>query len=252
MLMSENHLVKKSKELDVITFKCKNLYNRANYLIRQDFVQNGKYISKFDMFTLLKDDYDYKEIPSRVARCVLRTLDANWKSFFVSIKDWKINKSKYKGKPNLPKYLPKTGKFNAIFIDTAILKPSKKKLGIGLSSLNLRINTKQNYKSIKEVNVKPLNSGKYKINIIYEINEETLKINNENYCSIDLGLNNLMTLTSNKKELKPVIVNGRPLKSINQFYNKQKAEMQSKLPTGKFNSKKINKLSEKRSITLHL
>ena len=195
MLLVETHIIKQSAELDVLTFKCKNLYNRANYLIRQKFILNGKYISKFDMFTLLKDDDDYKALPTRVGRCVLRTLDANWKSFFKTIKDWKINKSKYKGKPNLPQYLPKTGKFNAIFIDSGILKSSPKKLGIGLSSLNLRINTKINYNEIKEVNILPLKTGKYKINIIYVFKEEKLKENNNIYCSMDLGLNNLMTLT---------------------------------------------------------
>jgi hypothetical protein len=56
--------------------------------IRQEFINNGKYINKLDMFTRLKDDFDYKELPSRVSRCVIRTLDANWKSFFSCIKKW--------------------------------------------------------------------------------------------------------------------------------------------------------------------
>ena len=251
MLLSQIHITNNSKELDGITFKCKNLYNRANYIIRQEFINNGKYISKYDMFNDLKDDSDYKAMPARVSRGVLRTLDANWISFFETIKDWKKNKSKYKGKPNLPKYLPKNGKFNAIFTDLAVLKPSKNKVGIGLSSLDMRIRTDIEYKSIKEVNVKPLKTGKYSINIIHEVKEEERKINNGNYCSIDLGLNNLMTLTSNKSGLKPVVVNGRPLKSINQFYNKQKAKWQSELPNKVYTSKKINKLTEKRGFKVN-
>lgn len=251
MLLTETHIIKGSKELDEITFKCKNLYNRANFLIRQEFIDNGKYISKIDMFNNLKTDPDYMAMPTRVSRCVLRTLDGNWKGFFASIKDWKANKGKYKGKPNLPQYLSKNGKFNAIFIDLGILKPSKKLKGIGLSSLKLRINTKKEYKNIKEVNVKPLKSGKYKINIIYNYEEKEIKKDNGNYCSIDLGLNNLMTLTSNKRGLKPLIVNGRPLKSINQFYNKQKASMQSELPDKLYTSKRINKLTLKRELKIN-
>ena len=245
MILVETHIIKNSKELDDLTFKCKNLYNRANYLIRQEFINNGKYIFKFDMFTLLKADSDYLSIGNaRVARGVLRILDANWKSFFATIKDWKSNKSKYKGKPNLPKYLDKKGKFNAIFIDESFrIKNNKLKL----STLNkININTKIEFKEIIEVNIKPLPTGKYKINISYNKNEEKLKQNNNNYCSIDLGLNNLMTLTSNKPGLKPVLVNGRPLKSINQFYNKQKANYQSELPKKVYKSKKINKLTQKR------
>jgi len=250
MLLTENHIIKSSKELYDITFKCKNLYNKANYLIRQEFINNGKYISKFDMFNDLKKDPDYMAMPARVSRGVLRTLDASWRGFFETIKDWKKNKSKYKGKPNLPNYLPKNGKFNAIFTDLAVLKPNKNKLGIGLSGLKLRINTKIEYKKIKEVNVKPLKSGKYSVNIIYEFKEPSRMVNNNNYCSIDLGLNNLMTLTSNKPGLKPVVVNGRPLKSINQFYNKQKSKYQSELPNGVKNSKKINKLTFKRELKI--
>ncbi len=96
MLLSEIHIINSSKELDDITFKCKNLYNRANYIIRQKFINKGKYISKYDMFNDLKSDPDYKAMPARVSRGVLRTLDANWISFFETIKDWKKNKSKYK------------------------------------------------------------------------------------------------------------------------------------------------------------
>jgi len=251
MYLTETHYFKHSKELDNLTFRCKNLYNAANYVVRNEFINNGKYINKLYMFTLLKDNPDYKALPSRVARGVIRTLDGNWKGFFGAIKDWSKNKSRYKGKPNLPKYLPKLGKFNAIFIDTGVLKPKKGKTDIGLSTLNLRINTKQNYAGIKEVNITPLKSGKYKINIIYEYKEKQKLENNNNYCSIDLGLNNLMTLTSNKRGLKPLLVNGRPLKSINQFYNKQKAKFQSELPKKKFNSKKIDKLTFKREMKIN-
>ena len=247
MYLTETHIIKRSKELYDITFKCKNLYNKANYTIRQEFINNGKYIHKFDLWSMLKDEPEFTCLPTRVSRCVIRTLDANWRGFFNAIKDWKSSHGKYLGKPNLPKYLPKNGKFNAIFIDTGILKPLKKVKGIGLSSLKLRIMTKLKYQDIKEVNVKPLNTGKYKINIVYKYEEKKLKENNGNYCGIDLGLNNLMALTSNKKGLKPLLVNGRPLKSINQFYNKKKAVYQSELPKGIHTSKKISKLTEKRN-----
>lgn len=252
MNLVEKHIINKNDELDLICFKCKNLYNKANYIIRQEFINNGRYINKFDMFTKLKDDFDYKELPSRVARCVIRTLDANWRGFFETIKDWKTNRNKYKGKPNLPNYLKKDGKFNAIFIDCGILKPTKKNPDtIGLSSLKLRIKTKILYKDIVEVNIKPLKTGKYQINIVYKKQEQVLKKDNGNYCSIDLGLNNLMTLTSNKRGVNPLVINGRPLKSINQFYNKQKATYQSELPKGIKSSKKITKLGFKRELKIN-
>jgi len=64
---------------------------------------------------------------------------------------------------------------------------------------------------------------------------------------IDIGLNNLVALTSSKPSFQPLIINGRPLKSINQFYNKRKAELQSQLEGNRKTSKRITKLSNKRN-----
>jgi putative transposase len=84
MLLVESHTVNETKELNELTFKCKNLYNKANYIIRQEFIENGHYIQKFDMFTICKDLPEYKALPVRIGRGVLRTLDANWLSFFLA------------------------------------------------------------------------------------------------------------------------------------------------------------------------
>lgn len=246
MLLVESHTVNETKELNELTFKCKNLYNKANYIIRQEFIDTGHYIQKFDMFTICKDLPEYKVLPVRIGRGVLRTLDANWLSFFSCIKKWKSNKELFRSKPNLPKYLPKNGKFTALFYETAILKPTKKNTNIGLSTLKMRVPV-QTKNKIVEIQVIPTKTNKYKINIIYNYEEEILKKDNKQYCSVDLGLNNLMTITSNKAGIQPVVVNGRPLKSINQYYNKKKAEYQSVLPKEIYSSKKIRKLTFKRN-----
>lgn len=117
MLLTESHIVNESNELNELTFNCKNLYNRANYIVRQEFIENGKFIQKFNLFALCKDLPEYKILPSRIARDVLRILDGNWKSFFSCIKKWKSNKQLFLGRPNLPKYLPKNGKFTALFYE---------------------------------------------------------------------------------------------------------------------------------------
>jgi len=142
-------------------------------------------------------------------------------------KKWKSNKLIFSGKPNLPKFLNKKGRFIALFYETAILKPNKKNPNtIGLSSLKMRIPIQTKNKII-EIQVVPLLNGDFKINIAYDFKEKELKKDNKKYCSIDLGINNLMTVTSNKQCIKPLIVNGRPLKSMNRYYNKLKSEYQS-------------------------
>ena len=246
MILTESHIFNTTSELDELTFKCKNLYNRANYIIRNEFINNGNYLSKFDMFKISKDLDEYKALPVRISRGVLRTLDGNWKSFFTCIKKWKTNKEVFKGKPNLPKYLPKNGKFTALFYETAILKETKKKKGVGLSTLKMRLSVKTTNKII-EIQVVPIKNNKYKINIVYDYKQEKLKVDNNQYCGIDLGINNLMTVTSNKRGCKPLVINGKPLKSINQYYNKTKAKYQSELPKGVNSSKKIDNLTFKRN-----
>jgi putative transposase len=246
MILTESHIIEQTNELDELTFKCKNLYNKANYIIRQEFISNGNYLSKFEMFTLCKYLDEYKALPVRIGRGVLRTLDANWKSFFSCIKKWKTNRELFKGKPNLPKYLPKNGRFTALFYETAILKETKKNKGIGLSSLKMRIPVKTKNKVI-EIQIIPTKTNKYKINVIYDYKEEQLKKDNNQYCSVDLGINNLMTVTSNKKGIQPLVINGKPLKSINQYYNKTKAKYQNELPKNTFTSSRINKLTFKRN-----
>jgi IS605 OrfB family transposase len=65
----------------------------------------------------------------------------------------------------------------------------------------------------------------------------------EAIASIDLGLNNLVALTSNQPGFVPVLINGRPLKSINQFYNKRKAQLQSQLKGNRQTSPRIQRLT---------
>ena len=93
------------------THQAKNLYNHANYLVRKEFLDTGKWLRYQQLDKLLKQDLDYpdyRNMPgAQSAQQTLRLLDSNWKSFFKSIKDWSKNKDKYLGKPNLPKYKPK-------------------------------------------------------------------------------------------------------------------------------------------------
>ncbi len=247
MNLVESHIVKSSPEFLDICSKTKNLYNKINYIIRQEFIDNGNYISRFTLTIICKDLPEYKALPARVARGVIRILDGNWKSFFCTIKDWKKNPYKYISRPKLPKYLPKNKLyFTSIFTDSAILIKDLKRDGIiGLSGLNYKFKLQHKNNRLIEVQLVPF-YNKFKINIIYETKEKIeFKEDNKKYCAIDLGVNNLVTITSNDKNIKPLIINGRPIKSINQFYNKKESEIKSMLKTvnNTNKSKKLNQLS---------
>jgi putative transposase len=251
----EKHIIKETKELNILCFKCKNLYNRILYDIRQDYFKDNVKPNKYELYTKYQKLEEYKVLPRRISRGVIRMLVSNWDAYFVALNSWYRNKNLFKGQPRIPKYLDKKGKFTAIFTDTAVLIKNLKKKGlIGLSSLKIQIEYQHKNCNIVEVQVIPYKNKKYKINIVYKYDEQQIKENNSRYCSIDLGVNNLMTLTSNTG-LNPIIVNGRPLKSINQYYNKQLAFYKSELDIKQkfvdkklkfYKSKKIDKLTYKR------
>jgi putative transposase len=273
MILSEKHIIKKTHkyydEIDNLCFLSKNLYNRANYVIRQEFIGSSKkkelglvdranYLNYYDINRKLIDekDVDFYRLPAKVANQTLMILDKNWKSFFKSIKDWKQNPDKYTGRPKLPKYKDKTkGRFVLVYELGAICKPKLKHNVIKLSKTNIEIpfikKSKDKSVILKCVRLVPNKNNSYKIEIIYEKKEENLNLNKNNVISIDLGVNNLMTLTSNRKDIKPILINGRPLKSINQYYNKKLSEYNSELPVISEKqlriSKKIKKLTFKRN-----
>jgi IS605 OrfB family transposase len=247
------------KEIDEISFLSKNLYNRANYVVRQEFistskqkeegkVSNANWIRYNQLQKQLqnKKDYDYSKLPTKVSQQVLKLLDKNWVSFFQSIRDWKKNPNKYLGKPSLPKYKHKTkGRGVLIYTIQAISKKELRSNIVRLSGTEIRIRTKQDSKAIQQVRVVP-KIGYYIIEIVYEKKEVIYEnIDKNKIAGIDLGINNLLAVTSNQNKLKPLLINGRPLKSMNQYYNKKKAKLQSYV--GDKSSNRLEKLTTKRN-----
>ena len=240
----ERHIIKNNKELDMICFKSKNLYNKALYLIRQHYFETKNYLSYYDVNRILVDskDTDYYSLPTRISNQVLMLLDNNFKSFFALKKKKKDNK--YDKPIRIPRYLDKQGRCVTIFTKSAISKVYLRKGLIKLSSLNILIPTKVTDSNIVEVRILPRNNH-HVVEVVYKVEEKESKPDNGRYVSIDLGLNNLATVSSNA--IKPFIINGRPLKSINQYYNKEKAKLQSLLKGNKRTSKRINNITLKRN-----
>ncbi len=177
-------------------------------------------------------------------------LHDNWNSYFKAIKDYANNPSKYLGKPKLPKYKDiKNGRNLLIYTIQAISKRELQKGFINLSKTNIKIKTKVDVTKIKEVRIVPKIKSYY-IEVVYEKEEKIttgvnpLK-NNEKVMGIDLGINNLCAVATSEND--KLIINGKPIKSMNQYYNKKKADLQSRLPKNQFNSNKLTKLTNKRN-----
>ncbi len=109
-----------------------------------------------------------------------------------------------------------------------------------LSMSEIKIPTSQT--EIIEARIVPKSSC-YIIEIVYEKEEETTK--NQQVAGVDLGVNNLMAVTTNQTGTSPLLIKGRPLKAINTFYNKQRSCLQSQLKTNdnQNNSPKLKKLT---------
>lgn len=237
------------KFIDGYCFKSKNLYNYANYIIRQEFINNNKWIRYNELFQLCKESKPYKDIGSNVGQATMRILDKSWKSFFKAIKDWGNNKSKYHGKPKLPKYKNKDGRF------VLILDSNKVKLKDGfvyfawkpfkvmnnVFRTNIPLNTK-----VVHCRFIPCGTD-YVMEVVYEKEVPECNNNSERIAAIDIGVDNFITMVNNIGE-NPIAVKGGIIKSINQYYNKKKAELQSDLKkvNGKNWSNRLQKLTEKR------
>ena len=244
MYLTERHIIKNNKELDMLCFNSKNLYNKALYLVRQHYFETKGYLNYYDVNRIMiaSKDVDYYALPTRVANQTLMLLDRNFKSFFALLKKKKNNE--YNKPIRIPRYLDKEGRTLAIFHKSAVSNKSLKKGLIKLSSLSIEIPTKVTKSNIVEVRVLPRNNH-HIIEVTYKVEEVKPKIDNRRYASIDLGLNNLATVGSNV--VKPFIINGRPLKSINQYYNKEKARLQSHLKGNKRLTKRIESITNKRN-----
>lgn len=203
----------------------------------------------------LTDNKDYKSLPGQVNQQVLKLLMRDWKSFFNSLKDYNKAPEKYKGRPKPPRYTKKDGRkvvslSNQIcnIKDNKYLKFPKTKESLNIGKLGLSGG------KLKEVRVVP----KFKhfiVELVMEY-EDSISINKEatpkRVMAIDLGLNNLATIVNNIGE-RPIIIKGRALKSLNQYYNKKRAYYYGILrqgksqKEGKFQSNKLNKLDDKRN-----
>ena len=237
MQLVEQHIIKKSnplyKELDAMSFLSKNLYNQALYRIRRVFFETSKYLNYNTLVGVLTKErqVDYVALPRKVSQWVLKQVDKNFISFFKSLKSEKVEH-----KVHIPRYLDKKGRNLLTFTNQAISKKELSKGYLKLSGCNNKLKIK--HTNVQQVRVVS-SSNCYVVEVVYNQKEQKL-LNNNNYAGVDIGLNNLATVGFNKA--KPVIINGRPLKAINQYYNKKLSKLksrQNKCGNKKVNSKKI-------------
>jgi len=257
LIRTEQIKIKGTKELSTLCHISKNLYNQTNYIIKQEFINTGNWIRGFDLINKCKEFENYKLLNIQSAQQTIRLVDKDWTSFFAAIKEWKKHPDKFLGMPRMPQYKPKDGE--AILIFTNQQAHIRNNILTFTKKLPLKIKTRLSGK-INQVRFIPKGSN-YICEIVYEKLSEKEIISrrwyskpNKNIIGIDYGVANIITIANNIG-LTPIVIkdNGIGIKSINQFYNKKKAELQSiydkqgikfGAKMSKLNSKRNNKIKD--------
>lgn len=211
----EQHQITKNdsrfKEADRLCFLSKNLYNATLYAVRQHYFKTKSYLSYYQVnkeFTH-SNNPDYRALPAKVSKHIQMLVDKNFKSFFALKKKGLFAR--------IPNYLNKEQGKQIVHYEKKAISFVKREGYVKLSKTNIFIKTNLTKDKVQFIRI--IHKGNH---IVFEIGYkkivEELKKDNGRYASIDLGINNLMTVSSNVFE--PFIVNGKPVKSMNVYYNK--------------------------------
>lgn len=258
---TEKHSIRSShphyQMLKEFCHKAKNLYNQATYVVKHGLEENGKWIHCNELDKLLKQEKeypDYRQMPSaQSAQQLLKEVERAWKGFFAAHKDWVKHKDKYLGEPRPPQYLPKDG----YFILTLTNQDARLRNGIILFpktfqgfTITPQFEKREDFVSFQQVRFIPC-KNRVIVELIYKISLSLPKEDNGNYLGIDIGVNNLVTAVDNRGQ-EAFIINGKPLKSINHYANKQHAKVRSKLKicNDAWSSKKLERIWEKRDFKI--
>ena len=208
----------------------KNLYNQANYILRQQFMNREEmtgYNDLVKLFQVASEDDDrnnYQKLPAQTAQWTIKKVRQSWNSFFRAIREFRKHPERFHGRPKIPGYRNKDGEFLLIFtnqqcsIENGMLKFPK--------TVNMEVKTRLNDVNLREVRVVPQGVG-YAIEIVYEKEiPDQHEIDPKRIMGIDIGVRNTVTI-GDTISAEGIAVRGGVLKSINQFFNKENARLKS-------------------------
>ncbi len=221
------------KLLRILCHFSKNLYNYTLYQVRQHYFTNQQYLRYEIVYHLVKGNENYRLLPSQVAQQTVKAVDEAFKSFIAILSAKK--EGKVERKVSLPKYLPKGGMFLLSFPkDQFKVKQDKLRLSLGRSFykefgvryLYFNLPPAVLGNRIKEVRIVPKFDGRwFEIEYVYEETTQPCNFNKDRCLSIDLGLDNFAAVVDTIGTA--FLIEGRYIKSINRWYNKERARLQS-------------------------
>ncbi len=253
------------KVIDTMSYRAKALYNSSLYEVNKHFQNIKEYLNYNRTDLLMKNHQEntvYRSLPSALSQQLIKKLHKDYSSFFALLKkkqnndyDKQIDTPKFKRKDSRKELIYTKSKTSSSFVfkDGWVYITVSEDLNKGrlkLCKVPNYLKNKDFHNEIKYMEIVP-KLDYYELHIKYGVETKTPNNLNSNWCSIDLGLNNLCTVTSNIH--KPYLINGRAIKSINQKYNKKIAKLKSttKKSQNKYSSKELNRLFSKRGDKLN-
>jgi len=237
-----------------------NLYNCANYIVREYYKETNKYLGFKQLWREIKSNENYKLLPAQSATQIVKLADKNYRAYFALLKR-KLSGG-YNGEINIPKFRKKGDMYILIYTYQTLTMPKIPKrpyISLNLSDeykkrhnkdIKLRIPFTYNIDGkVKQIIIKPFNKGQYfNLYICYDENKKEANhgLDKSKVCAIDFGINNLVTAVDTSGH--SLIMNGKPLKSYNRWFNISRSALQSelKLKNNRFWSKRLESQSQKR------
>ena len=242
MRLVERHIVKDDR-FEGVCQKSGLLYNYVLYQVRQG-IFSGNHLKEYELSSKLcgENQFDFRNLPCTVSQQVVKQVFQNIKSWIKLKKDYEKNPSKYEARPGLPKY-KKRKKQNMLVFTTSACRVRDGYIHF-VKNIVEPIKTNIGGNKLYQVRIIP-QATCYVVEVIYEKKESDLHLNRSNILSIDLGLNNLCSCISNAG-IAPFIINGKIMKSFNQWFNKTRAKLMG-FVGDKGTSKKLRLLNNKRN-----
>lgn len=239
MQLVERHIVKGESYYNLAA-KAKNLYNQSLYYWRQSIFGNIQYFNEYELTGLFAEykEENYTALPAQTSQQIIKLMFKNIKSWQKARKEYTKHTDKFLGRPKLPKYKKET---SVIIFTSQQIKVKEGFIHFPKATKLPALKTKTE----KPIQVRVIpDSDHFIVEVIYNKQEKETQTYNGNWMGIDLGLNNLASVSTKNTG---TIYNGKPLKSINHFYNKRKSKLQSYLPENTHQSKRINRLTFRRN-----
>lgn len=251
----ERHIINKAhqfyQKVDALCLASKNLYNACVYTSRQSFFYGHGVPSWAKLDAMFRDNPLYKAMPAKVSQLVTKQVSDAWESYFKAMSAYRESSSKFTGCPKIPGYKDtETGrnlvKYNNQAYSKKLLK-SQRVISPSMTQIKVPVKEGITPHNLLEIRLVP-RFGHYVIEVVYETRVDQVSTPSEsNAAAIDLGLDNLATIVFSDVRLKPLIINGKPLKAANQWWNKQKAKAFSLLPSCQHTSRRIENITQRRN-----